>query len=305
MPDPGSEWAMQDSNLRPLACRSRALSPYPLQPGASLSFGEDSAEYHRSAGVSASQLKDFLTSATLFHRKHVLRVHSPPATAALERGTLVHLWAEVGEEEFLRRVAVIPPALLTESGARSRSKKADEWAASLAPGQTIVTQAELDSILEQCHAITANSAARDLLDAVQWREFSVRWVQNGVAMRCRADAATPDTWVDIKTTRDVKPLDTWWRSVRDFGYATQAAVYRWAARAAGWPEHNLHFVVTSTTYPFDCQVVVLPTWLVDQAELRATLALEQIADRIALDHWLPEGSGEVHVLDVPNFLREE
>jgi len=196
-------------------------------------------KYHRRPGVSSSSLRDFISSPAVFHRRHVLKADPPPASSSLERGTHVHRFVEVGEEQFRAECHVWPADLLTASGARSTSSEAKKWVASLPKGATILNSAELESITEQCHRILENTAARDLLEQVQWREFVVTWEQEGTPMRCRGDAATPDFWIDLKTTSKPDVLETWWRSVKDFKYHVQAAVYGWAARAAGWPDHDV------------------------------------------------------------------
>lgn len=70
-------------------------------------------------------------------------------------------------------------------------------------------------------------------------------------MRCRCGGATGSYWYDFKTTRDFKPLDSFWRSVSDYGYEPRAACLRvrrssrWAAPT--WPAmyRHLHGMASS------------------------------------------------------------
>jgi len=139
-------------------------------------------------------------------------------------------------------------------------------------------------------------------------------------MRCRCDGATPEVWYDLKTTSDTTPLKTFWRSVLDYQYDLQAAIYEAAAQAAEWPEHSLHFIVTQNAPPHEhslhfivtqnapphaCHVVTLPRAVTARATERALRLLEELRQRTEWNAWMPTDYGSVTELECPAFMRGE
>ncbi len=307
MEDLKDQWAMQDSNLRPLACRARGLTPYPLGPSVSVEFDESNDAYHADTlYLNSSRVRDYLDGGPgYYHAKHVAKTHSATASSAVQHGTRVHQFLELGALEFFNRKVIVPDEFTTEAGAISTTKKAKEWVASnTGPDSILLTQAQLQQLLSQVEAIRRNPAAARLLDAVEWREFSVRWQHDlGHLLRARCDCATDQVWLDIKTTKDARPSRDWWKSVRTFGYGIQGAIYRWAARECGWPDDRIHYVVTSNVAPFECMVCTLPTDYVDACERRVLRALEEIEQRSLLDHW--HDTTDVIELSMPRFTLED
>lgn len=303
-----TQWAMKDSNLRPPACRTRGRAelPYGHQPLCSVVFGEPNPTYHSDREHwSNSQLTVFRNDGpAAFHARCIARTALSPPSEGQRRGTNVHLWAELGDEEFRRRIALAPEEFVTGAGALSA--KARPWLADLPPEAIPLTRHEADSLLKQCEAILANPAAARLLGEVEWREFSIRWTDDfGHRLRCRPDAATPELFLDLKTTKDKHPFSTWWKACRDYRYAQQAALYGWGAAQVNWPAHSLHFIVTSSVPDYECVVVTLPErWV--RAEERALLrALDEIDHRQSLDCWTHDHYGQVVELPVPRHAMEE
>ena len=303
------EWAMQDSNLRPLACRAGGPTPYPMGATCSVGFDEDNDTYHSdSLYLNSSRVRDFLDHGpAYFHARHIERSHSAPASEGMQHGTRVHQVLELGSKEFARRVVVVPDEFTTEAGAISTVKKAKEWlAANTGPGAIVLTADQWQALLLQVAKIRKNRAAARLLDAVEWREFSVRWQHDlGYLLRARCDCATPEAWIDIKTTKEARPSRDWWKSVRQFGYGVQGAIYRWAARECGWPDDRIHYIVTSNVPTHECVVCTLPTDYVDYCERRVLRALEEMEHRSLLDHWHPDDSTDVIELSMPRFTMED
>ena len=307
----GVEWAMQDSNLRPLACRARApcgiTPPAAADPGCVLRGGEPVSEYHADREyVSSSLLAAWWRGGPAAYRAAYLRPHDDSsATTSLERGTLVHLCLEIGPAEFWRRVTAVPSEHLTDSGAISSGKAATAWRRSLPPDAIPLPDAVSLSISDQIAEIYRNSAARELIEQSIWREWSVRWTtEEGHRLRCRFDMATPEVWCDVKTTREASPLRRWHRSVREFFYGHQSAVYRMGMRAAGWPDSPIRYLLTSTVPPYTCHVATLPERYVADCTREVTAALDEIALRTEADWWLPDGYGQVHELWMPGYSEE-
>lgn len=259
---------------------------------------EPAGEYHQSPGISCSQLKVYSESPLAYYLRFVARVSPPRVSAAMRAGTLLHARHELADE-WPSRIEIAPDSVVTSTG--QLAKAGDKWLADLGPDRIGLTQAELDSVNAQWEGVLRNPAAARLIAERVDAEFNVRWSMNGHAMRCRTDGATPELWYDLKTTREVSPRETFRYAVRDYGYDLQAAIYADAAVAAGWPHHRLVFVVISTAYPHLCSVVRLPPEVIRRARDRVLRYLDEIREREAFSHWLPDDYGEIVDLPMDNW----
>jgi hypothetical protein len=220
----------------------------------------------------------------------VLGSAPPKESAALRHGTLIHSWCELGPEAFWQTVGVLPADVLTASGGRGKQSK--QFEESQGAGKTWITPSEESLILQQTEGILLNPEAADLLAEATDHEFNCQWKWLGFRMRCRVDIATPRYWVDIKTTREKDSHRAGWEFYQ-YKYDIQDAIYRSARRASGmWPDDQMRFIVTSTTWPYRCTVTTLPVEVTDRAERVALKALAEIEARSDWDSWLPADYGQ-------------
>jgi hypothetical protein len=259
-------------------------------------------EYHSWPQVSCSQLKELAGSPLGFYLRYVARTAPPKTSDALSFGSLLHQWAEEGEEAFWPKVVIAPSDVVTATGQLGRAAK--PWLAEQAEGAVPLAPAVHDQLWQQTRQILACEPAAEALANSIDREFNVVWNWFGHAMRCRCDGATKDYWYDLKTTREARPLKSFWRAVDDWGYDLQAAVYEAAAVEAGWPEHRLRFICTSNVWPHHCCVVTLPETVVRRGRQRALALLEELRQRLEWDSWYPPEYQQVQELDCPAFLHE-
>lgn len=255
--------------------------------------------YHSWPEISCSMLKKLRDSPLAFYWHFIAREAPPYQSDSLTYGSLLHTWAEIGEEEFWPRVDVAPDSLCTATG--SLSKKADTWLADLGPDRIPVSPADRKKLRDQTNVLLANAEVQALIRDRVDAEFNIRWSWAGHDCRCRVDGATSDCFFDWKTTRDSHPLKTWWRSVLDFGYHLQSAMYQAAGVAAGWPEERMRFVVTSTVWPHECAVVVLPHALVSRGRDECLRLLDELESRKEWDFWDRYESQGTTELFVPAF----
>jgi hypothetical protein len=131
-------------------------------------------------------------------------------------------------------------------------------------------------------------------------------------LKCRPDAVTDTVIWDIKTTKEQKPLETFWKSVVDYGYGFQQELYLDGVRAAaisGRPDlagvKEFLFLVTSTVPPYACHAVRLPQRLAAKSRKQLRRVIAEVQMRCELDHWLPADSGQVTELFVPERYMEE
>ncbi len=278
---------------------------------ATFSLTETIGAYHADKGwFSKSQLWDLVTRGPqVFCARHIACTdNSRLAHPALSRGTLVHEWAEQGEKAWWSRVIEIPESALGSGG--RRVKATDEWEQdTLAnrPDAILLKGDEIASYRSQFASILANPIFGELSASTTHREASVRWRDEatGLPLKCRPDAMTDACLWDIKTTKEQAPLETFWKSVVDYGYAMQQVHYLAGVQAAGFDVDRFVFLVTSTVPPYACHAVTLPARLVARARKQWRRTLDEIQSRIELDYWLPADSGQVTELFVPEKYMEE
>lgn len=261
----------------------------------------DAATYHKWPEPSASHLKALASSPIEYYDRFIAPSTGFEESAAMLYGTLLHLWGEVGPGDFWRRAVQPDAKYCTATGSLNAAGR--EWAKEQPEDAIVISPADFKKLQAQTEQILANSASATLLENSVDREFNVRWEMFGHRVRCRCDGATPSVWYDLKTTREKNPLKSFWRAVDEFHYDIQSAVYLSAALAIGYEPHSMRFICTSTTYPYRCEVVYLPSFMVEQATERCKQLLEELAARKEANHWLPETYGIVHELEVPAFKR--
>jgi hypothetical protein len=244
-------------------------------------------------------LKDYAESVLGYFLRHVEKSAPPKSSAAMQRGTLLHLLAEHYPNPVDHLVAIAPESVLTATG--QFGKAAQQWLADEVGDRVPTSADELASVKRQFGGLLRNPAAKTLLETSIDREFVLRWEWEGHPMRCRCDGATTEAIYDLKTTSDFAPLKTFGSSVKKFGYDLQAAVYGEAGVAAGMPPHRLRFIVTSNVFPHHCHVVRLPPDTIQRAKARALRYLHEIRQRMDWGHWLPDDYGEVTDLVVSNW----
>lgn len=172
-------------------------------------------EYHASPAVSNSKLSRFLESPRLMNTPR-------KKTPSLRWGSLVHtiiLEPQLIGDEW----AVMPEGLDKGKGAKAREEEfllANE-------GKEIVSHDEFTQLSAIAAAVQNDDEAAALLSGEGVNESSYFWQDSvtGIPMRCRPDRYRDDgLLVDVKTTPSVEHY-AFRRSVWDFGYDRQSALY--------------------------------------------------------------------------------
>ena len=260
--------------------------------------------YHLWKEVSCSQLKALRESPRAFYLRHVLRAAPPKSNDSLDFGSLFHTWAELGGEQFWAAVEICPDNLCTATGAMA--KKAEVWLAGLAPGQIGISPADSDKLRAMTESLLRHDEVCRLIDATVDREFNVRFRWAGFDCRCRVDAATPDVFLDWKTTREPSPSVTFIRSVMDYGYHLQSAMYEQAQMAMGLRRERMRFITVRTVWPYECAVLVLPPALIALGRSECLRLLRERQDRIDWNDWDREPTSGVTELPCPAWaLRKD
>lgn len=284
----------------PGACTGHESGQYGNHVDAVIRRGEANADYHaKETHRSCSRIKTLLDSPVLYYQRYIAKTLPPFSSSAVEHGTLLHSWLELGDD-FLESLVVPPPETLTATGLVG--KEAEKWAKNEAPaGAVVVSPKERAQVVAEVVAIKSNPAAAELLSRISDRELSVYWESaDGHRLKCRFDALTEDGIVlDLKTTREADICCDFWKAVLSFRYHMQDAWYRRGMEAMGLEPQPLRFIVISTSQPHDCQVVTLPAAVVAEGQRLMDKGLADIRLREDLDWWLPETHGEVIELQFP------
>lgn len=258
--------------------------------------------YHGWGEVSCSQLKQLCKSPLTYWHRFVQRDAPNKFAGSLQYGTLLHARFELGREEFYRQVVRPDAAHLTKSGALSTKGMA--WLAGLPPDTLVLTPDDERRLEQQTARLLELEPVRRILDRRVDAEFNIRWNWDGHACRCRVDGATPDFFFDWKTTRDEHPLETFWQSVKKYGYHLQSAMYQSAGETAGLlpSGSRMVFIVTSTVWPYEAACVRLPYEWVEQGRRECLRLLNELEARKEWNFWHRHEALEITDLRVPRSV---
>lgn len=246
--------------------------------------------YHKSAGVSKSQLDRFAQSPA-----HYLASLTMPRkeTEAMRIGTLFHtLVLEPEKADF-----VVGPNI---------NKNTKEWKAfkaeAEASGQVVIDEGDNAMLQGMVASIKAHPAASALLSGPGIAEGSCWWYdeRSGELCRCRPDFYRQDLGiiVDLKTTDDASP-EAFAKSIAKCGYHRQNAMYVDGVEAVtGDYVKGFVFVVTEKSAPYCTAVYSLDTQCAELGRDQYKRLLLDLADcKIARN--FPGYSDKIEALSLP------
>lgn len=203
----------------------------------------------------------------------------------------------------------IAHALILGEGSEIVVIDADSWRTKAAKEARDVARAEgkvavLADTFDQGDALAQAAKSHplgELLFAEGVPEQSVYWhdEQTGARLRCRPDWMTGPLQVDVKTTKSAAPRD-FVKSVADYGYHQQQALYQDGLAAHGRDTEFLFFAVEKTR-PFLCSVIELPDDAVAVGRQLNRAAINLWADCLARDDW-PGYEPVIHRPKLPEWL---
>jgi hypothetical protein len=257
--------------------------------------GLDILEYHAHPAPGSTDWKRFATSAI-----HGRPRQSVPAvsSAALNLGKLWHSLLDLSPEVFGERSVVGAAELFRADGSPSTKKDSKEWFDSLPADAIPISPDTSDQLGRMLDMFQQNAAAWDIYESREIQEVSVFWDLNGVRTKCRPDCISDGMLVDWKSTSEQAPLQTFGRAVKRYGYGLSAALYEEGCRVAGLSSSPMHFVVTSTVWPYETQVLTLPPSYTAQCREDLLDLVEDYKARHTDGNWLPKGYGEVNEISV-------
>ena len=252
------------------------------------------AEYHASPAISKSGL-DLIRKAPALYRWR--QVNPAEQTPAMRLGTLTH--AVVLEPDLFDRETAVQPEGINRRTSVGRA----DWAAFEleAEGREIITNEEGAKLAAIRDAVRSHPAAAKALAGSPVIEQSIFWDVDGIACRCRPDAATErGVIVDLKTTRDASP-DGFAKSVAQYRYHVQAAFYSDGDRAAfGEAPRGFVFIAVETEPPYLVAVYVASEAMTNLGRHDYRADLETFRECLAADTW-PGYSSSPLTLDLPKW----
>lgn len=295
-----------------------------LAPGEAALVDWTAAEYHADRRcVSNSRLGLLSKSPAMLRAVDAGQVPAP-LRKSTEFGTHVHL-AVLEPMEWARRLAPPRDHANTTAWARRMFGRVPplwpstqaEWNArreSIMRRQTDpidIPDEQAAKVALAANAVLSDPDARDLLTSPDGAsEQTVIWRPADFPMllvRCRIDRLTIGgitIVADLKTTRDPEP-EAFGRSVANFGYHRQGAIYTDAVRALPevGPDASAHFVIVAVRNdpPFEPAVYELEAEELHEGRKAYRKLLADYAERIETNNWTAPWQGGIKRLTLPRW----
>lgn len=230
------------------------------------------SEYQNIDAVNASSLRDIERSA---HHWWFNREHPPPATPAMDFGTAFHTLV-LEPEEFDKNYAQNPYGNWRTKEAREyRDELAAEGKTAIADNphaENVWDSGDYTKLMRMRDAVNKHPLASRLLQGE--KELTIVWedAEHGVQCKGRIDCWNhgEQTIVDLKSSRDAS-YQGFMKSLRSFGYASQAAMYADGRVALVGADEaivsNFIFVVVEKTPPYAVACYELDRHLFEQGRM--------------------------------------
>jgi hypothetical protein len=248
--------------------------------------------YHASGAWGSSLISKFLISPRLANAIRT-GAYKEPETAAMRFGTCFHLLCDPSSH-FEQHHRCGPDA-----DRRTTIWKTAE-ATAKAEGVTLLPVDEWDALHRMADSVRANPVAASLLEGAE-HETGFRMANGPIQVQCRTDIL--HRWQhlgDLKTTTD---LDDFAKSVVNYGYHRQAALYRQIVYAASGRWMPFSFILAAKEPPFyPCRVIDLTDEFLDIGAEEVEAALVDIGHRTTRNDWADHRDAES--ICPPTWLRE-
>lgn len=274
-----------------------------IKPG--IYQGIPNESYHAGPGVSKSGLWTIETKSPA-HYKFAERKE----TKAFDFGEACHL-AILQPDLFEKKVVRGPDD-------RRGNKWKDHVEACALNSTLLLTSGDYDDVLAIRDAVHANSWINGIITGGKpMVEASGYWIdeETGELCRCRPDLYRQDLKLilDVKSTESAHP-DAFARSVVNYGYHSQEALYTDGWNACGAPVEAFAFLAWEKKSPYAFAVYELPPSMVEEGRAAMRKALNTYAECKKANHWPAYGEGvqelsfkrwSYRLTEAPNALDEE
>lgn len=170
-------------------------------------------------------------------------------------------------------------------------------------GKTIITQDDLSTADAMFLGVMRNKHAQQLLEAEGKNEQPIFWEDaSGLPLKCKPDRALLRRLiVDLKTTDDISP-DGFGRTIFNYGYHCQAALYvDGLASAMEGEEFPFVFIAVSKEPPHETAVYTLPPRAIDLGRAANRTTLVELAQCRRTGDFSGRWGGDIHECDLPRW----
>lgn len=251
-----------------------------MEPGIYLDLSNE--DYHSGPGVSKSGLWTLQTKSPAHYKFGVRK-----QTASFDFGNAAHL-AILEPNEFEARVHRGP-----DDRRGNKWKDAAEWCAS--EGKLILTSGDYDDVLALRDTVHADAWINSIITGgkpvVEASGYAIDEA-TGELVRVRPDFYREDLGIilDLKTATSAHP-DAFARSIVDYGYHAQEAIYSDVWRSLGKPVVGFVFLAVEKETPYAKGLYELPPSIVEEGRAMMRQALDTYASCRAADNWPAYGDG--------------
>ncbi len=233
----------------------------------------------------------------------------PDPTPAMRFGSALH--SLVLEPQLFEHRYVREPDLKKPTAAQLKAKNPSDATVKLIAawnafdevncGCETVSAADWEKLHLMRHSLFDNKASSSVLTGGE-KELSLFWKdeQSNADMKCRIDNFYNGYVVDLKTTTDASP-DAFGKSIANFGYHRQAAIYSDGVRACMHEEpKGFIFVAVEKTAPFLTATYILDAESLEAGHREYRQLLGQYACCVESNSWIgyPE---RVQELSLPHW----
>jgi hypothetical protein len=263
-----------------------------------LAYGVDAEAYHEKClGMISKSALDQIDRSPAHYRVW-LDGAGLKETPALAFGRAFHCCI-LEPAVFAATYAVVPDFGDCRKTANKEARNA--WYAAH-DGRTFIEEETLAAIRGMEVAVRKHPAAsRILLDGAS--EVTLRWTDEHTGLPCKSRA---DYYVkskrlvaDLKSTEDASPA-AFVRSVANYRYHVQDALYRDGFRACGEPIDHFALIAVEKTAPHGVAVYTLDEEAVAKGYSLARANIEMMSECLTSDRW-PAYSNGVETLSLPRW----
>lgn len=242
--------------------------------------------------LSSTDIRRILRSPA--HYKNPTIQDSP----ALAFGSLVHefvLLPDVAEARYRPKANV--------DGRTKEGKAVRDWEASLAAQQGVkfIAEADYNAATSIATSVRTHMGATSLFTSGVAETAGIISDFLGVNCRIKPDYRTDNHIVDLKTCVDARP-DPFVRSVINFSYQVQAALYVDVAEAIDGKKRDFYWVAVEKDAPYAVAVYKASDEMLEHGRQQYRKAIDLYKECAALDLW-PAYSQQVQTLELPGWLR--
>lgn len=197
------------------------MADVPKEPGIYPGLTFD--QYAQIPAINFTKLSRFRDTAA--HARHAM-LNQPESTPTQHLGQLIHL--AILEPKRFDAEVVIAPKLDRRTTA---GKAAWESFVLTSKGREIATADEWEVCRGLQHSVSQHATAREILRGRGAAELTIVWLdeEHGCLCKSRLDwvgeLGTESLILDVKSSGDVASLRNFQRSIGNYGYAEQAAMY--------------------------------------------------------------------------------